>query len=610
MKLPDLGEYRAVVQAPQLAFTDRVLQSGQAETNPLGLPLAITGGFALTFKIRSAGQVYAVRCFHKEGNRLQDRYQQICTFVRDRPHLRFLLDVDYNPGGIQVGENRYPIVTMPWIEGATLDEWVDDNVGDASALKEVRRNISTAVLALREAGVAHGDLQHGNILVLADRSIRLVDYDGMYLPGLRDFGPADQGHRNYQHPGRDQAFDATIDEFSRAVVGLSLAALEHEPELWDRYSNSQNLLLSSDDFADPDASEVFARLCALEPVAEYAHRLRAACKTEFSAVPEVIAGKRVRGRAAARPTRKPHGSEVLHALDADALRARQGEEVTVFGKVTSTKVHDRSPTIHINFGDFRRADFTVVSFERRVRGGLFDKFGADLNGLEGIWVSLNGMVELYQSQLASEPTPQIVLRQIRALRQLSPAEVEELATAAERGSHAPDEERDHLPEVDEVPSAPDAAGKPEPNDAAGPPRVRGTGDVDDFELRLSRLYSSPDFSQGAPNPSRSFPPPTRSNPATPPPVPPSYRVERLPGTDPAPARRSAPAPPPPASRAPDPPPADQWPLHRACSTGQPPPPSGPPPGAGYPPPGFGPGHRESKPSGLFQRMVDFLNRRT
>jgi thiamine kinase-like enzyme len=40
--------------------------------------------------------------------------------------------------------------------------------------------------ALNRAGVAHGDLQHGNILV-ANGKPKLIDYDGMYVPALRAY---------------------------------------------------------------------------------------------------------------------------------------------------------------------------------------------------------------------------------------------------------------------------------------------------------------------------------------------------------------------------------------------------------------------------------------
>ncbi|QLQ08322.1 MAG: hypothetical protein HZY76_21580 [Anaerolineae bacterium] len=52
---------------------------------------------------------------------------------------------------------------------------------------------------LQTHGIAHGDLQHGNVLVAADE-LRLIDYDGMYVPPLSGRESHEIGHRNYQHP--------------------------------------------------------------------------------------------------------------------------------------------------------------------------------------------------------------------------------------------------------------------------------------------------------------------------------------------------------------------------------------------------------------------------
>lgn len=37
---------------------------------------------------------------------------------------------------------------------------------------------------LHEKSIAHGDLQHGNILVDSNGNIYLIDYDSMFVPSL------------------------------------------------------------------------------------------------------------------------------------------------------------------------------------------------------------------------------------------------------------------------------------------------------------------------------------------------------------------------------------------------------------------------------------------
>ena len=62
---------------------------------------------------------------------------------------------------------------------------------------------------LARAGAAHADLQHGNILLVPGRSenhlaIKLIDYDGMFVPALAGKPSGEVGHPAYQHPQRLQ----------------------------------------------------------------------------------------------------------------------------------------------------------------------------------------------------------------------------------------------------------------------------------------------------------------------------------------------------------------------------------------------------------------------
>src|SRR5437667_53761 len=94
-----------------------------------------------------------------------------------------------------------------------------------ATLEALRAKWVTLVRHLEAAQVAHGDLQHGNILVRGG-SIQLVDYDGMWVPALRGRKATELGHRAYQHPERsEQDYGQEIDRFSALVIYLSLPAL-------------------------------------------------------------------------------------------------------------------------------------------------------------------------------------------------------------------------------------------------------------------------------------------------------------------------------------------------------------------------------------------------
>ena len=85
---------------------------------------------------------------------------------------------------------------------------------------------------LRKVGIAHGDLSHGNIMVLDDE-FRLIDYDGMFVPRLAGRKSNERGLEHYQHPGRTDAhFGRYLDNFSHWVMYTTLVALGEDKELW------------------------------------------------------------------------------------------------------------------------------------------------------------------------------------------------------------------------------------------------------------------------------------------------------------------------------------------------------------------------------------------
>jgi hypothetical protein len=112
---------------------------------------------------------------------------------------------------------------------------------------------------LSRHGIAHGDLQHGNILVTPSGELKLIDYDGMYVPGLDGLGASELGHPNYQSPLRTKDnWGPDIDRFSSWVICTSLTALALDPPLWQalHVDGDETLLFHKSDFTDRDASRV------------------------------------------------------------------------------------------------------------------------------------------------------------------------------------------------------------------------------------------------------------------------------------------------------------------------------------------------------------------
>lgn len=99
MPLPAPDAYNDAVQAPRLAFSDLVLAGGTVDCNGFGIPKALGGGFAITYRVSGGGRAFAVRCFHKEVHDLQDRYRLIHTSLRANK-LPCFVEFEYQPYGI------------------------------------------------------------------------------------------------------------------------------------------------------------------------------------------------------------------------------------------------------------------------------------------------------------------------------------------------------------------------------------------------------------------------------------------------------------------------------------------------------------------------------
>src|SRR5215216_2487014 len=279
MTLPRLGQYQLALQHPATAFDDAELKAASVETTPMGLPRVISGGFALTYHLKHGRKEWAVRCFHREASELGRRYRAIAEMIATAPTGPFV-PAQYLARGVQVEGGWYPITKMPWLAAAPLSRFVEANL-DRRTLARLAQQFRALVDRLALLGVAHGDLQHGNILVDPQGALKLVDYDGMFVPALAGLASNESGHVNYQHPGRNGQFDASLDRFSAAVIYTALSALAEEPALWPRYANGENLLFRRADFDDPAASPVFADLLALAPVRPLAERLQALCRAEY-----------------------------------------------------------------------------------------------------------------------------------------------------------------------------------------------------------------------------------------------------------------------------------------------------------------------------------------
>jgi len=260
---PSARHFTEAVQCPTICFSAPQLRRTLPAVDRLGMPLVTSGQFAYVYKLNSDEGSLAVRCFRGYLKDRDERYRAIQNNLRKHV-LPFLSDVTYASEGILVEGQRFPILFMKWIEGPTLDLYLEQVVGRREVMLRLMQDWVHLVTALRKAGIAHGDLQHGNVIVERG-NVRLVDHDGMFTPEMEGWISSELGHQHYQHPRRDErVFNARLDNFSALVIYLSLMSLAEKPGLWANY-HDENLLFSRSDFVDPESSSLFAEIKELGP---------------------------------------------------------------------------------------------------------------------------------------------------------------------------------------------------------------------------------------------------------------------------------------------------------------------------------------------------------
>ena len=262
MTWPTPQDYNEAIQNPRVCFGDEELRAGTPELTPLGLPKPISGAFASVYQMNCGPRRWAVRCFLREVSDHQARYQAISAHLR-AVNLPAMVGFEFLNEGIRIRGKWYPILKMEWIDGEPLNLSIERNLNNPAALQALANKWLETLADLRRHGIAHGDLQHGNVLI-ASGQIKLIDYDGMYVPALAGLASHEEGHRNYQHPGRRGSdYGPDLDAFSGWVVLLSLAAVAVDPRLWQRLNGGDEcLLLRRDDFEKPQRSKAFQSILA------------------------------------------------------------------------------------------------------------------------------------------------------------------------------------------------------------------------------------------------------------------------------------------------------------------------------------------------------------
>lgn len=217
------------------------------------------GGFANVYPfIQKDGTQIAVKCWHLDIQNAQQRFASISEFI-GKNDCPFFIKTKLLPDALAINGDLYPVGIMEWVEGETFKHFFDERTPSKDIFLKLANNFLEMVKTLHQLNVSHGDLQHGNIMILPDGSMKLIDYDSMYVPGLDNMQDVIKGLPGYQHPARRKVkfINPKNDYFSELVIYLSLLLFAEKPSLWEDYVDTEDLLFSCDDFADLQNSDIY-----------------------------------------------------------------------------------------------------------------------------------------------------------------------------------------------------------------------------------------------------------------------------------------------------------------------------------------------------------------
>lgn len=291
---PTREAYDAAMLTWRTALADPELRAGELARDSFGIRRY--GGAGLYVCVYRVGD-WLVRCFcanppKQPPDDIMERYAAISAFSQAyAATLPALIPIDYQATGITVHGQALPIVKMPFLRDAVpLGTYISRHVQDDARLRALADAWLRLIAGMEAAPLAHGDLDLTNVLVQEHGGVptlRLIDYDNLWLPALQQRRQTESGHEHFQHPAylppQPRPYDPAMDRFSALVIYLSLLALIQQPALYAEWEADESafLLLLRADYQRPTLpGGRIATLRTLPDLAPYVDALVAALQTQ------------------------------------------------------------------------------------------------------------------------------------------------------------------------------------------------------------------------------------------------------------------------------------------------------------------------------------------
>lgn len=249
------------VESGKLVQDPRLI-NGFFERNNRGDLQRYSGGYTIVFPvIATDGSKWAFRCWHNDVGAEKERYKTLSDEIK-RLNSPYLAEFVYVENGIIIKGTNSATTRMRWVDGLPLNDYLKKYKDDRVRLSSLINEFAKMCKELHRQQVAHGDLQHGNILVTETGKLVLVDYDSMYVPKLGRVKDIIAGKPEYQHPCRAKNKYASekLDYFSELVIYISLLTIARKPELLKKFNIEDSLLFKASDFTDLPSTSIYKTL--------------------------------------------------------------------------------------------------------------------------------------------------------------------------------------------------------------------------------------------------------------------------------------------------------------------------------------------------------------
>jgi len=272
---PTISQYNHAILTGGNAVlrTNNELQFIPSRTIPLNIYHYGSGAYAVVFKATDLQKTYALRCFISAETENINRYRLITEYLSGI-HASWLTPISLLENEFFVQGSFYPVLKMEWLDGALLNKYVHQNLSQNDRLTQLQEEFVRVNRSLEENHIGHGDIQCGNIIIQQNSDgsprIRLIDYDGLYVPSLNNRKNLERGRSEFQHPNRDHTvFNERIDRFSFWVILCALEALKFDKSLWNTvmqggFNTLDNMLFTGQDLHNFAGSPLIRKLYDLK----------------------------------------------------------------------------------------------------------------------------------------------------------------------------------------------------------------------------------------------------------------------------------------------------------------------------------------------------------